>query len=679
MTDIELKTESPTKRLTRDCVTEIVAAINDSASGDLGAWNAVNALEILVDAGQYRIARELSLTLQRLVAGDGRQRLFVAFEVLCGCIIDGTVRSSVTKLKAIYEQIVHGNHALADNVRAGVLVSRALLIGVSTNTLADDSVVEARTILNREMCRALAQHDPHLACMAGLEMAKSYLLCSPNELVTLNALVSYIREISTDERVLPELRFEIQQLGYQLLPRATSSEDAEVAVSDLRRMAMPIGAVSRGLAELSISQRTDVDEDTRVVARERAMRLFEENMFAAGTFELLYTQGVEALSVSAGQPALQAFARAKEVARNSGYEYGVVEATLGALQASLSSTPGEVAPWLDQMNTVMSSEAALGRAGLRVIAAMQVAGRPDIARKLARRCELFFAEIGLDALQSQAVFLLGSAHALKGDWSKAKASWRRGVSIDVRRRAPLAAADKRAALAQAIAMEDFSKTSTISADSMVKIKKLLAVADRAAAASVNTIEGVRTRAKVLQTHAQLCMIAKEQVDAIKHLSRARELYEQRGLAREVALADALIGLAVLEVAKLKGGSLFEEAAAALLRALEFFEHTQHALIRWKLKYYLAIAAFMSSGTKRRAEQRDYWVRTASAWLKRAIDDASQVKAAGSEGSLDGDFSPGFGAHALEALAAVLRRTSKSMRPRVLRANGRARRFARQIH
>jgi hypothetical protein len=228
-------------------------------------------------------------------------------------------------------------------------------------------------------------------------------------------------------------------------------------------------------------------------------------------------------------------------------------------------------------------------------------------------------------------------------------------------------------------MEDYSKTSSISAESMVKIKELLAIADCAAATTAHAIEGVRTRAKVLQTHAQLCMIAREPVDAVKHLSSARELYDQRGLARDVALADALIGLAVLEVAKLKGGSLYEEAAAALQRALDFFENTQHAHIRWKLKYYLAIAAFMSSGTKRRSEQREHWVRTASAWLSGAMSDVSQVKATGAEGVPDLDFSPGLGAHALEALAVVLRRASRSMRPRVPRSAGRTRRFARQIH
>jgi tetratricopeptide (TPR) repeat protein len=526
----------------------------------------------------------------------------------------------------------------------------------------------------------MSDGDAHLACLIGFELAKSYAHCSPHEIVVLNALVSHIRDVAADERVYPELRFDIQRLAYHLLPHADRDEEAETAAADLRRMALPLGAVTRGLAELSISRRPDIQESRRAVSREKALILFEENRYVSGIFEIAHTEGVAALANKANAKALNWFSEATQLADASGCSYGVALGSLGALQAALAMGSEDAVRHVDRMRDLMRSDIAIGTTGLGTVAAMQVAGRLGDAIKAAQRCEKFFRERALETLESQAGFMLGSAHALSGQWRKAKTVWRRGISLDIRREAPLAAADKRAALAQAIAMEEFSTSSTISSAAMAKIQKLLAEAEHAAATCGDTVEAVRARAKVFQTHAQLCMIAHVPVDAVKYLGKARDLYEARGLNRDVALADALLGLALLEVAKLNGGRLYEESIVALQRALEFFSSTQHAHIRWKLKYYLAIAAFMSSRTKNQIEQRNHWVRAASAWLRGAKDDASAANAAGVGAGLDGDFSPGLDARALESLSAALERKPRTSKPRLLkRATSRSRRSARQIH
>jgi hypothetical protein len=47
------------------------------------AWNIVDALEVLIDAGQFRVARGLASSISELVNGDGRERLFDGYVVLC--------------------------------------------------------------------------------------------------------------------------------------------------------------------------------------------------------------------------------------------------------------------------------------------------------------------------------------------------------------------------------------------------------------------------------------------------------------------------------------------------------------------------------------------------------------------------------------------------------------------
>ncbi len=680
MSEINVQSErrSPSG-LSRDLIPNLVAAVTEQGGSSVGSWNAVDALELLMDAGHYRTAHVLADMVAQLVQGDGRERLFRAYGALCEVMINGVFAGPLERLAESYLEISTGNHSQADKVRAALVYARALLLGASTSSLRESHLLKARALLNEGVARAMTDGDAQLACLTGLELAKSYVHCSPQEVVVLSALTSHLRDISADDRVYPELRFDIQRLAYHLLPHAQGEEDADVAAADLRRMALPLGAVSRGLAELAISRRADVHEARRAVSREKALILFEENRYASGIFEILHTEGTLAITNRANEAALRWFVQATQIADAGGCSYGRALGSLGALQSALALGSDEIAHYVDRMRDVMSSDIAMGTCGLGTIAAMQVAGRLSDAIKLAARCERFFRERGMPALESQTGFMLGSAHALSGQWKKAQTVWRRGISLDIRREAPLAVADKRAALAQAIAMEEFSVSSTISADSMAKIQRLLADAERAAAACGDTVEAVRARAKVLQTHAQLCMIAQTPVDACKYLSRARDLYAVRGLNRDVALADALLGLAMLEVAKVKGGRLYEESIGALQRALEFFSTTQHAHIRWKLKYYLAVAAFMSSRTKSQPGQRNQWVRAASTWLHGAKEDASVANAGEAVAASEGDFSPGLGFQALEALSVALERKPRAERPRHFRGTSRARRIARQIH
>jgi hypothetical protein len=195
MSEIELQSQRAPSGLSRDLLPDILAAVNQPGAQGVGSWNVVDALELLLDAGHYRTARALAQMVQHLMGGDGRERLFLAYGTLCEIMIDGVFAGHVPRLEALCQQIATGNHSIADKIRARLVYARALVLGASTSSLRESDLLKARSILNEEFYRAMSHSEAHLACLIGLELARSYLLCSPHEVVVLTALVSHIRDV----------------------------------------------------------------------------------------------------------------------------------------------------------------------------------------------------------------------------------------------------------------------------------------------------------------------------------------------------------------------------------------------------------------------------------------------------------------------------------------------------
>jgi hypothetical protein len=235
--------------------------------------------------------------------------------------------------------------------------------------------------------------------------------------------------------------------------------------------------------------------------------------------------------------------------------------------------------------------------------------------------------LGVRDQESQALFMRGTLMALDTEWGEAETLWRKALQVDRQRGALLAAADKQGAVAQAIAMAEYHRRKKLSPATLQEVHRLL---EKAAAEAYRAAEGVQAAqvvGRILQSRAQLCLIAQRPLDAIAELGRARSEYERFEMFRGVALSDALTGMAFLEVAKTHGGTMFEEAYAAFERAVRFYGTAPAPQLRWKIKYFLALSGLMASRHAADPQRRDSFSQRAYGWLQGADEDFQFANAA----------------------------------------------------
>jgi hypothetical protein len=121
---------------------------------------------------------------------------------------------------------------------------------------------------------------------------------------------------------------------------------------------------------------------------------------------------------------------------------------------------------------------------------------------------------------------------------------------------------------------------------------------------------------------------------------------------EVALNEALMGLSMLEVGKVSSAELCEEAVLHLQKALNFFSSSDLAPIKWKLFYYLALAAVMIDQKKSLPHEKMRWRNLAVSWIAGADRELQRISNATGRVSTEGgeiDFSPGLKPEALGSL------------------------------
>ena len=340
-----------------------------------------------------------------------------------------------------------------------------------------------------------------------------------------------------------------------------------------------------------------------------------------------------------------------------GFLYGRGVALLGAFQSVAMSGDTEAAKKLSkELLGLCKRPLFLGAFGLNVVAALQLVGDLSSATRLATTCEKNFIKIGVPSLAGQASFMLGASHAESGKWRLARGAWKRALTCDELRRSHISACDKRAALAQAVAMVDFSERGELSHATLGEIDRLRSVSEKSLIPFGSSSAALVALARSLHVHAQLDILAKRSVDALKSLSKAREIFAQLGLGKEVALSDALNGLALLEASKDRGSDIVEEAVAALHRSLDYFAAQGSTRLLWKLHYYLTVAGVMRSQLASDAMVRERWRQMAIGWLKSAERDVQLLTLEGGmprAGSGEGDFSPGLKPEVLEPLKQVL--------------------------
>ena len=648
-------TEEQPKRLTRDSVGEIVRALQDTTGAESCSWNVVEALELLVDAGHFSLAHRLASRVAEMVDGDGRARLFRGYRDLSVLMEAGAQRESVESLERLYIEIHHGGHSLADRVRSALLLARAICVCVGMGTLSEAAIIRARHVLGVELERAASAGNVELQAQVALELAKSYLHAPTSEpRAAYNVLDVFHREVVA-ERLSPDIAFDLSRLRYQAAKALGGGVAQLYSEESLRAESLALGGVARALSELAVARRNPNFPESSLV---KVAELLEQNEFLAGAFEALFTVGSNALDRGHNSSAERYLTHALRIAERGGFLHGKLLVRVGLFQASIIAANGEEASVrCEALVSSLQSEVALGSMGLNAAAAQQIIG--DIAGSLAtaERCEKFCKERSLVSSQSLAAYTVGSCRARLGDWKGAYAAWSRSVRLDDERCAFVQASERRALLVQGLVMEDMGSRGDIRRTTIAKCEEILARAYETLESFGDEAEAQRVRGKLHVVHAQMYVMSKDTIRALRHASSARECFGALGLDYDAALVDALSGLAMIELGKSGAHEMFEEAVLTLQRALQFFGGAEHRRIRWKILYYLAVAGLLTGQHKSKPLDRMKWRDLAAGWVKGASDECSLIQSEGNDGSIalfgDSEFSPGLKPVALEPLKKAL--------------------------
>jgi tetratricopeptide (TPR) repeat protein len=643
--------------LSRDFVPELLRVVQNSDEGGQVTWNALESLEVLLDAGNTRGALQLAQGVVDMLGDDRRNRLFRAYIALCEVMIEGDVSVGLEALEGIFVEIQHGGFSSVDRCWISILLARAIWVGVYCRTTAEAELFRARSILSQEYNRLRTLADVSLACKVGLELAKTYVHCPSPEVAAAHELLKTIVSLVGASGMSSDLLFDAKRLLYQVERDASGASEGSVGEEELRSLATPLGGVARGLVEVSLARMSTTLSEARTQGVEKALGLFQESSYRSGEFESLLILANTAAESEHHAKAYRLFIKAVQVSKDGGFLYGRGLALLGAFQsAAMSGEAVEARRLAKELQDECKRELFLGAFGLNVVAALQLIGDAAASLKIATKCEKNFARIGVPALAGQASFMLGASYAEMGKWKMARSSWKRSLTCDEVRRSPMSACDRRAALAQAIAMVDFTEKGALQESTLREIDRLREVSERSLEPFGSSTAALAARAKTLHVHAQLDIIAKRSVEAVKSLSKAREIFVQLGLAKDVAVSDGLTGLALLEAAKERGSEMVDEAIAALQRSLDYFADLDAPRIVWKLHYYLTVAAIMRSQATGDGEARMRWREMAVSSLREAMREVGLLSLEGGmprASTGEGDFSPGLNPDVLEPLKQVL--------------------------
>jgi len=647
----------PTQRLSRDSVAGIVRALREGEQF-VKAWNIVEALELLIDAGQFGVASSLAVQVADLVRGDGRERLFQAYAVLCRLMINGDQSECIAELERLYVEIHNGGHSIADKVRIALLLSRATAVCVSVGSLSQGAILRVRNVIGVELDRVAESGDHDLQCQVVVELAKSYLYApTPDARAARSILREFMNEAAFVQ-VSPPSAFDLRRALFQAeraaqnrsTAQATSSTQADL----LRREAQGLGAVERALAELTIARgEPEVDSETLG----RVAEVFAENGFLSGAYEALFMLATCTLDRGYNMQAGRLWRRALEVAEIGGFLHGRLLAASGLFQCEFAAgNMAEAMLWYDFLQEDIRTELSLGSSGLNLAAIEQMVGDHQAALTTAKRCESFFKAQGLAGFQAQAAHLVGLCQARDNRWDEARQSWARAVALEDKRHAFVLASERRGFVVQAHIMHDVAAGGQLRPETATRIAAILAKAESDLQPYNDQGDALRVRARLRVVQAHIDVMEGEHLTALRNLSIARGLFEVGGLEQDVARAEAFAALSMIEMGKKGNPSLLEEAVMHLQRALQVFSAGTASPVRWKLLYYMAVSSVMIGQSKSSQEERLKWRELAISWLRRAEKEYAQaddIAGTGVETNEFAQFSPTLKQGAIDELKEAL--------------------------
>lgn len=640
--------------ISRDSVAAVLRAFRNHEHRER-EWNIVEVLEVLIDAGQFIAAYDLACNVAEIVLGDGRERLFKGYAVLCELMQSGQQSRCLEALERLYIEIHNGGHSVADRARIGLILARALALCVSVGSLSQRAILRARSILGVELERLRRAGDHELEAQVLTELAKCYLHAPTEDVRAAQALLEVFVQRPDFACISSRRAFDIKRVLFQAQKRLGADFDVREGEKQLRREAQSQGGVARALTELTIA-RGSVEIDPEQL--ERAATVLEANEFISGAFEARFVLATHAFERGHNVVAEREWRAALLLADTGGFLHGRLLGLLGLFQSCmLGEDVQQALTWLKLVEENVVSELALGSAGLNLAAAQQIIGDQQGALGTATRCEAFFKARYLIGFQAQAANIIGTCQAHAGRWKQAQRAWSRAADLDQERHAFVSACERRGLVAQAHLMCDLTSAGHVRPATITTIERMLQGAEHSLEPFGELDEAIRVRARLHSVRAHLWAVCGDHVRGMRYLSTARTLFAAIGQQVDVAMTDAFTGLSMLEVGKTANPGLAEEAVLHLQRSLQFFSSVPADSIRWKLLYYLAVAAVIVGQSKTSDHEKMKWRDLAAAWIRDAESECSREKGPGGGEDVTRDayvgFSPGLKPEAIDELKSLI--------------------------
>lgn len=642
-------------KISRGALPRVLKAFRLGDEKSARQWNIVEVLELLIDAGHFSLSQSICERVVEMVQGDGRERLFRGYMQLCSLMSKGNQSEALAALEHAYVTIHNSAHSVADKVRIAMLLARAIAVCVGVGSMAQGALLRARNVLGIEVERLVDSPDHELYAQVVLELAKMYLHApTPDP----RAAYALIEDAAPRLRQVPlslDRQFDLTRVTYQAAKMLNLPASEVVSEESLRARARELGGISGALAELAIARRSsEIDPDRLAMAADD----FEDAEFLSGSYEAVFLLATHALDQTHNAAAERHFRRALALAQQGGFIHGELLALIGLFQsASLADTHAELQVRCNAVVSRLGSEFALGSSGLNAAAMQQIVGDIRGASRTAKRCEAFFRREGIPAFQAQAFAIIGTCEAHAGRWKKAGAAWKAALEIDTRRHAFVQVAERTALVVQALVMHDMTTHSQVLLSTRRRCEALLKDADESLRDLGDSQYALDTRARLQSVLAQLCVMSREHVSALRAFSAARGMYDSLGMDFEVALTDAFTGLSMIEVGKTTTPELLEEGVLTLQRAHQFFSSPPYPLLRWKLLYYMSVAGLFISNNSASPVERIKWRELSVSWLRSCERDLEAASGAfqtptGHIG-FETEFAPGLTREALQELREAL--------------------------
>jgi hypothetical protein len=320
--------------LCRDFVPELIRVVEQGGDESGVSWNVVESLELLLDAGAFKDAHALASSVVGMLGDDRRNRLFQAYIQLCDLIQGAPLQLAIERIEALFIEIEHGGFSHNDRCWSGIVLARALAIGVYTHALPEAELLRARTILSLEFSRGLTESSALTHIKVGLELARTYAHCPKPELPAARELLSRLASLCDSHGISPDIAFDV----FRLLHHVGGEESCPA--ERLRALAHPLGGVARGLAELVIARGEAKLSTSATSSLEKALVLFQESSYRSGEFEALIALATSSAECEHHAKASRLFSQADIVATAGGFMYGRGLALLGLFNSAVAS--GEV-------------------------------------------------------------------------------------------------------------------------------------------------------------------------------------------------------------------------------------------------------------------------------------------------------------------------------------------------